>query len=136
MTPQKYKKRPVEIEAEHLSSLNGERITEWINANGGTARLGVIKWIYDRDTDTRKPYDGDNPLWIEIETLEGTMTANVGDWIIRGVAGEFYPCRSDVFAQTYEAVERSADYNITVADVEALHRAAKRAEILRGLSFD
>ncbi len=38
-----------------------------------------------------------------IETLEGEMTANVGDWIIRGVKGEFYPCKPDIFAATYEA---------------------------------
>lgn len=36
-----------------------------------------------------------------IETLEGTMTANVGDWIIKGVKGEFYPCKPDIFAEIY-----------------------------------
>lgn len=40
-----------------------------------------------------------------IETLEGQMTAEVGDWIIRGVQGEFYPCKPDIFAATYELVE-------------------------------
>ena len=40
---------------------------------------------------------------LEIETLEGVMTAQVGDWIIRGVKGEFYPCKPDIFAATYEA---------------------------------
>lgn len=39
---------------------------------------------------------------IQIETLEGTMTANPGDWIIRGVKGEFYPCKPDIFESTYE----------------------------------
>ena len=38
----------------------------------------------------------------KIETLEGIMTANVNDWIIKGVAGEFYPCKPDIFEQTYE----------------------------------
>ena len=38
----------------------------------------------------------------EIRTLEGTMVANVGDWIIRGVKGEFYPCKPDIFEATYE----------------------------------
>lgn len=37
-----------------------------------------------------------------IETLEGTHRANPGDWIIRGVKGEFYPCKPDIFAATYE----------------------------------
>ena len=39
---------------------------------------------------------------LEIETLEGNMTAKVGDWIIKGVKGEFYPCKPDIFAATYE----------------------------------
>ena len=39
-----------------------------------------------------------------IETLEGTMTASPGDWIITGVNGERYPCKPDIFAKTYEAV--------------------------------
>jgi len=40
-----------------------------------------------------------------IHTLEGNMTANAGDFIIKGVKGEFYPCKPDVFEQTYEEVE-------------------------------
>ena len=40
-----------------------------------------------------------------IETLEGDMKASPGDWIIRGVSGEFYPCKPDIFALTYEPVE-------------------------------
>lgn len=40
-----------------------------------------------------------------IPTLEGTMEASPGDWIIKGVAGEFYPCKPDIFAATYEPVE-------------------------------
>ena len=39
-----------------------------------------------------------------IPTLEGTMTANEGDWIIRGVSGELYPCKPDIFVRTYELV--------------------------------
>lgn len=42
---------------------------------------------------------------LEIETLEGTMKADKGDWIIRGVKGELYPCKPDVFDLTYEEVE-------------------------------
>jgi hypothetical protein len=41
---------------------------------------------------------------LEIPTLEGVMTAKPGDWIIRGVKGEFYPCKPDVFAVTYDKV--------------------------------
>ena len=42
---------------------------------------------------------------LEIETPEGTMTAHPGDWIIKGVKGELYPCKPDIFAETYEAAE-------------------------------
>lgn len=42
---------------------------------------------------------------LQIETLEGTMTANPGDWIIKGVNGELYPCKPDIFAKTYEPAE-------------------------------
>ncbi len=42
---------------------------------------------------------------LEIETLEGTMKANKGDWIIRGVKGELYPCKPDVFDMTYEELD-------------------------------
>lgn len=42
------------------------------------------------------------PNEIEIHTLEGRMTAQIGDWIIKGVKGEFYPCKPDIFAATYD----------------------------------
>jgi hypothetical protein len=45
------------------------------------------------------------PVEIEIETLEGTMTATPGDWIICGVQGELYPCKPDIFEATYEPVD-------------------------------
>ena len=46
--------------------------------------------------------DGDKYLGWYIETLEGRMLASPGDWIIRGVKGELYPCKPDIFAETYE----------------------------------
>lgn len=56
----------------------------------------------------KKPIVVDAVLCIEreeIATLEGVMVANPGDWIITGVKGERYPCKPDIFAATYEAVE-------------------------------
>ena len=46
-----------------------------------------------------------NGSYLIIETLEGPMEASPGDWIIQGVNGEFYPCKPDIFAATYEPVE-------------------------------
>lgn len=43
---------------------------------------------------------------LAIDTLEGTMVASPGDWIIRGVTGEYYPCKPDVFNKTYEKAEK------------------------------
>ena len=48
--------------------------------------------------------DLDNPI-LKIETLEGLMIATEGDYIIKGVQGEFYPCKPDIFAETYEKTE-------------------------------
>jgi hypothetical protein len=45
---------------------------------------------------------------IRIPTLEGAMVGQVGDWLIKGVKGEFYPCKPDIFAATYELVEENA----------------------------
>ncbi len=80
----KYRKRPVIIEA-------------W--------RLPIDKLVVrDFDGDANIIFKRENGMIVEaiISTLEGTMTASRGDWIIRGVKGELYPCKPDIFAQTYE----------------------------------
>lgn len=78
----RYRKKPVEIEAAHFTdAAAGSRIAAW--AGGSNER---------------------SPHEIQIETREGTMTAALGDYVIRGVAGEFYPCKPDIFDATYEPV--------------------------------
>lgn len=81
----KFRKKPVVIEAvQFKDAASGADILEW--------------------SDFRIALCGDaagNPI-VEIPTLEGTMTAQRGDWIIRGVQGELYPCKPDIFAATYE----------------------------------
>lgn len=76
----KYRKKPIVIDA--------------IQFNGENASA-----IFALATDQRVLRSGSGLL---IETLEGTMEAAVGDWIIRGVEGELYPCKPSVFAKTYE----------------------------------
>ena len=95
MGAMKFRKKPVVIDA---TNWNGDvedatRIVNWILQGGGTARY------HDR---TEGGYD-DHGLMID--TLEGVMRANPGDWVVRGVAGEFYPCRPDIFDATYEPVK-------------------------------
>jgi len=87
LKPEKYRKKPVVIEAMQLEQNSFEQIIEWIgdeNLADGTSSNEVV---------------------IEIVTLEGNHHARVGDWIIKGVAGEFYPCKPDIFEETYEKVE-------------------------------
>lgn len=85
----KFRKKPVVIEAIQFLD-DAQRICE-------------IQEFADKDI--RVDYaDKDNPV-LKVETLEGTMTASVGDWIIKGVNGEFYPCKPDIFEKTYEPAE-------------------------------
>lgn len=62
------------------------------------------KWLTDSDAKHMFVVSPDR-MSLHIETLEGTMVAYPGDWIIKGVQGEFYPCKPDIFEQTYEVVD-------------------------------
>lgn len=91
--PSLWRKRPVIIEAQQwlpngTGSPETEEMREWLNKHGAQWSTEGI---------------GKNCI-IQIDTLEGLMTAGPGWWIIKGVQGEFYPCRADVFAESYEAV--------------------------------
>jgi hypothetical protein len=92
MTVCSYRKKPVVIQAMHWDGTvtAAMPIVDWILAGGGTA-----SW-----------FDAVTSSVLRIDTLEGTMIAAAGDWIIRGVQGEFYPCKPDIFEATYDAVDR------------------------------
>ena len=100
----KYRKRPVVIEAVQLRwSTWGEMcdfLGDIISADNHARSSGAYS-----DTCGETP-GGAYHAWIEltIPTLEGDMIARHGDWIIKGVQGEFYPCRPDIFEATYEPV--------------------------------
>ena len=79
----KFVKRPIIIEAVQHTGENLEEVCEFLRT-------------YIRKT-------GDDGIYIE--TLEGFMRADVGDWIIKGISGELYPCKPDIFALTYEEVK-------------------------------
>ncbi len=109
-----FRKKPVVIEAMQYTGHNGHKLRNW--SAGVVVESPVLEIIQD-----------DNPSgrYVQIVTLEGTMTGIVGDWIIKGVNGEFYPCKPDIFAKTYEAVERSqvtqlAPVRMTLPKVRAL----------------
>lgn len=96
--PKKYRKLPVTIEAMQWDGTaeGATPIIDWVLSNGGAASL----WCSDpvRCSET----DGDCPHTIRIRTLEGDMHADLKWWVIRGMEGEFYPCKPSVFAATYE----------------------------------
>lgn len=89
----KYKKKPVEIEAIQLKQTQIYEVYEFCNGNTGNypeTGIGI------------DPADGK----FKIDTLEGVMTVDIDDYIIKGVKGEFYPCKPDIFMLTYEEVKK------------------------------
>lgn len=83
----KYKKRPVVVDTVQWTGENPEEIVGFV---GVSARI----WEKQHEDDV-----------LDILTLEGVMRAQTGDWIIKGVEGEFYPCNERIFHATYEKVE-------------------------------
>lgn len=95
----KYVKRPIVIEAVKWTGKNLQELTEFIEGKAVLLNVDIArdKWY-------------EYSLYIEqyglyIETLEGKMKASIGDYIIKGVNGEFYPCKPDIFHLTYDTWE-------------------------------
>ena len=88
-----YRKKPVVIEAERVDRDKLHRLSPEFRAAvcHGVCNKGERKY----DNGCAMPH---------VHTLEGTMHLSDGDWLIRGVQGEFYPCKPDIFEATYEAV--------------------------------
>jgi len=85
--PGGWRKKPVEVEARQVHYAN---------------RFDVAAWCGGEAQDAAPSGNVYAPGLLSINTLEGKMWASEGDWIIRGVKGEFYPCKPDIFAATYE----------------------------------
>lgn len=83
----KYRKKPVEIEAMQFNKDTINQVFNFVDGNKAA------------DFD-----ESGNPI-LKIQTLEGVMTAQLGDWVIKDINGEFYPCKQDIFYKTYERVE-------------------------------
>ena len=80
----KFRKKPVVVDAMQWNGANVDEILGFILAKGSARRAGDS---------------------ILIDTLECSMRADQGDWIIKDVKGEFYPCKPDIFEDTYEALD-------------------------------
>ena len=92
----KYRKLPVEIAAIRNDG-KWSTIAEWLQELAGAG-----EFIFEPGQAPPMVCSGHGEILIR--TLEGKMLANVGDWIIQGVKGEFYPCKPDIFEATYEPV--------------------------------
>ena len=90
--PTQFRKKPVVISA-----------MRWTPGDFGAAGA-LVGWLMGAGADFHHPSGGGSTTTLAIHTLEGDMLAQPGDWIIRGVQGEFYPCKPDIFEATYEPV--------------------------------
>ena len=86
MNPSKFRKMPVTIEAVQFLPSVADEVAEWCNGRVNEAAPNAL------------------PTMI-IPTLEGDMRAQSGDWIIKGIKGEFYPCAEEIFYATYESTD-------------------------------
>lgn len=85
----KFRKKPIIIDAIKWERTNIQEVIDFMG-----------KESYDFDNENSL-----EPEKVIIHTLEGDITASPGDWIIRGVSGELYPCKPDIFQKTYEPAE-------------------------------
>ena len=90
-----YRKKPVVIEAFQWDGKLNLRGTGWPDWLKDAERAEVVQQTFEG--------------YLTIRTLEGDHRAQPGDWIIRGVKGELYPCKPDIFAATYDAVSEGED---------------------------
>lgn len=86
----KYRKKPVVIEAFRLKDDYPDTLIALQNF---------------MEKEIRVSYENPKKPVVKIETLEGVMDASIGDFIIKGINGEFYPCKPDIFEKTYELAE-------------------------------
>lgn len=111
----KFRKKPVVIEAVQLPKEPGLAMTpcpppQWYD---DAIKANVLRLEYGENGEPE----------IRVKTLEGVMTAYPGDWIIRGVKGELYPCKPDIFEATYEAFDQPTFNGVPLEYHENLDKA-------------
>ena len=99
----KFRKKPVIIEAIQLRWDTWSEICDFVGV--GKVEDGKPQGCYvDKDGQGTESYTGTDEIGLWIPTLEGLHLARQNDWIIKGVKGEFYPCKPDIFELTYEPI--------------------------------
>lgn len=92
----KYRKKPVTVDAVRYTGDNLAEVEQFLGREAKAEEATL-------SGPGRGLHDG-----IRIHTLEGTLTASVGDWVVQGTRGEFYPVKPDPFADTFEPVPEDA----------------------------
>lgn len=95
----KYRKKPVVIEAQQFTA--DDCWASWLEHKPFMGMFSVSGSYHPSRSEIYE-------AWITIDTLEGAMRAQIGDWVIKGVKDEFYPCKPDIFEMTYERVDEGA----------------------------
>ena len=95
-----FQKKPVVIEARQLTHDNVDQILAWINSNAEDRNC------YRARSTSIQGLNLPGGRLLVIQTLEGDHQAAIGDWIIKGVKGEFYPCKPDIFESRYSPTGR------------------------------
>lgn len=106
----KFRKKPIEVEA-----------WQW---DGHSTAPERPEWL--RGSNVKANHHEEI---LKIDTLEGTMTATKGDWIIRGVKGEIYPCKPAVFAAIYETPHDNDALRKAAEEIERLNKRIRELEI-------
>jgi hypothetical protein len=89
-----WRKKPVVVEAVEWTGSNLREVIDFIGLNPS-----AVKWTWEEYEEVVRA-DG-----LKIFTLEGPLMATIGDYIIKGINGEAYPCKPDIFAKTYEEAD-------------------------------
>ena len=87
----KFRKKPIVIEAIQWTGDNFDELKDFTETDNQQTVCRIVKGTFDRD--------------LFVDTLEGSLMASLNDWIIKGIKGEFYPCKPDIFEATYDLVK-------------------------------
>lgn len=108
----KFIKKPVTVEAVKWTGTNEEEIKKFVGLNA------IFQYYVTKDNKnlvtSEKPSE-EHTTSLKINTLEGKMQATVGDYIIKGIHGEFYPCKPDIFVKTYSEYSDTLDFGKAIS---------------------
>jgi len=132
-----YRKKPVTIQAVQLLWSTWEEMC--VHADVGPKGTGKPTGCFvgeDGKPDEDMPTSENPKIGLLIPTLEGPMLATEGDWVIRGVKGELYPCKDDIFQATYESATNEPVTTIPTKEFNKLKEEERFLNALRGAGVD